>query len=306
MNIQLIGKFWLRIIAWIFSKLLPFLSLTLLHIGLTAMAHTQATDFLDIDDTKLYYQSQGTGQPLVLLHDGLLSSTVWDQQAAMLAKDFRVIRYDRRGFGQSPASSVEHSDHEDLHRLLQHLNITRANLIGSSAGGGVAIDFALSYPTQVRKLIVLGTTVSGYSYSDEHVQRNIGNNQPYIQNRDIKTTAAKWANDPFLIPSLHDTERLAQLQVYLEQEMAHFPRIAQTNQAKVALIPGAINRLQDLQTETLILIGERDHPDLVNLSSIAGEELPKVKYILVAQVGHFIHLENPALFHKFAVEFLSN
>jgi alpha-beta hydrolase superfamily lysophospholipase len=60
--------------------------------------------FADINGGKLYYELAGQGHPLVLIHGGQMDSRIWDEQFALFAKSYRVIRYDFRGFGRSPAS----------------------------------------------------------------------------------------------------------------------------------------------------------------------------------------------------------
>jgi hypothetical protein len=74
-----------------------------------------------VNGAELYYEVGGEGQPLVLLHDGLLDRRVWDDQFVAFARLYRTIRYDRRGYGKSSAPDRPFSDVSDLHRLLGHL-----------------------------------------------------------------------------------------------------------------------------------------------------------------------------------------
>jgi hypothetical protein len=102
--------------------------------------------YLDIDGSKVYYEECGSGSSIVLLHDGLLHSITWDGVWAPLCQKFHVVRYDRRGYGRSDPAKASYSPAEDLHVLLQHLNVGRAVVVGNSSGASLAIDFALAHP----------------------------------------------------------------------------------------------------------------------------------------------------------------
>ena len=91
-------------------------------------------------DIEIYYEDHGAGQPVVLIHGYPLSGRAWDRQVpALLAAGYRVITYDRRGFGQSsqPATGYDYDTFAaDLHALLEHLDLRDAVLVGHSMGTG--------------------------------------------------------------------------------------------------------------------------------------------------------------------------
>jgi non-heme chloroperoxidase len=91
-------------------------------------------------DIEIYYEDHGAGQPVMLIHGYPLSGRAWDKQVpALLAAGYRVITYDRRGFGQSSQPAVGY-DYDtfaaDLHALLEHLDLRDAVLAGHSMGTG--------------------------------------------------------------------------------------------------------------------------------------------------------------------------
>ncbi len=92
------------------------------------------------DNIDLYYEDHGSGSPVVLIHGYPLSGTSWEKQtAALLAAGYRVITYDRRGFGRSsqPTSGYNYDTFaEDLRQLLTHLDLRDFALVGFSMGGG--------------------------------------------------------------------------------------------------------------------------------------------------------------------------
>src|SRR5215212_314601 len=100
----------------------------------------QISGYLDVSGTRIYYEERGSGPAIVLLHDGLLHSVSWDDVWQPLATKYRVIRYDRRGYGRSDAATSLFSPTADLAKLLTHLKVQQAVVVGSSSGGALAID----------------------------------------------------------------------------------------------------------------------------------------------------------------------
>src|SRR2546421_4086278 len=131
------------------------------------------TGFAEINGTTLYYEVAGAGHPFVLVHGHLLDRRSWDEQFAVFAQRYRVVRYDQRGFGDSGliTPGEPYSDRQDLYALMQFLGIERAYLMGVSGGGALAIDFTLEHPEMVDALIPVAAGVSGYRPSEARIQR---------------------------------------------------------------------------------------------------------------------------------------
>jgi len=100
-------------------------------------------------DIDIYYEDHGAGQPVVLIHGYPLSGRAWDRQVpALLAAGYRVITYDRRGFGQSsqPATGYDYDTFAaDLHTLMEHLDLRDAVLAGHSMGTGEVTRYLATY-----------------------------------------------------------------------------------------------------------------------------------------------------------------
>lgn len=126
----------------------------------TAGQQAPAADgqFANLGSRQLWYRdSGGTGVPVVLLHARTGSVLAWEKQVpAFAAAGFRVITYDRLGSGRSRlgADAAAGTAADDLHALTTHLNLARFHLLGTAAGGIVALDYAVSFPDRVRGLVV--------------------------------------------------------------------------------------------------------------------------------------------------------
>ncbi|HEX4783368.1 MAG TPA: alpha/beta hydrolase [Candidatus Sulfotelmatobacter sp.] len=109
----------------------------------------------------LYYEDHGSGKPVVLIHGYPLSSSSWEKQIpVLLAAGYRVIAYDRRGFGQSsqPASGYNYDTFaEDLHKLITHLKLRDFALVGFSMGGGEVARYIGRFGSKdVSKAVIIG------------------------------------------------------------------------------------------------------------------------------------------------------
>ncbi|MFW5425990.1 MAG: alpha/beta fold hydrolase [Methylophagaceae bacterium] len=117
---------------------------------------------------KLHHQITGSGRPLVILHGLFGSSDNWRGMAKQLAEYAQVITVDLRNHGKSPHSAQQNYDLmvKDLVELFDDLNIDKANIIGHSVGGKVAMAFTAAYSERVNKLVVVD--ISPRQYSDDH------------------------------------------------------------------------------------------------------------------------------------------
>ena len=111
-------------------------------------------------DIELHYNDHGAGQPVVLIHGYPLSGRAWDRQVpALLAAGYRVITYDRRGFGQSsqPATGYDYDTFAaDLAVLLEHLDLRDAVLVGHSMGTGEVTRYLGTYGSErVRRAAII-------------------------------------------------------------------------------------------------------------------------------------------------------
>src|SRR6201986_1711299 len=115
-----------------------------------------ASTMIDVDGGPVWAaDSGGDGRPLVLLHPGVGDSRIWDPVLPALTEKYRVIRYDARGFGQSPAPTVKHSLLRDLVAVLDHYGLQRAAFVGCSQGGASSLGLALARPERVSALALL-------------------------------------------------------------------------------------------------------------------------------------------------------
>jgi 3-oxoadipate enol-lactonase len=254
--------------------------------------------FVDVEGGKLYYEECGTGpEVVVLIHDGIAHSAVWDDVWPTFCKRGHTIRYDRRGYGRTPASTTWYTETEDLAALLRQRKVTHAILVGSSHGGELSIDFTLQYPALVRQLVLVGAVVSGLPYTDHFLNRGIANSRPFDKG-DVPGGLSNWAKDKYLLAHGHDAakKRLLDLLTANPQDMTHSD-YARPTQA-------ALPRLKEIRVPTLILTGDADIPDVHAHAGAIEAGIPGSKRVILPETGHLMYLEKPEEFSRAVINFI--
>ena len=149
-------------------RIAPSWLLATLLMASAAWADVRQTDagFVVVGSEQIYYESTGSGEAVVFSHGAGGNHAIWVHQTPVFAETYRVVTWDQRGWGKSTDVRGLAGDSdtavEDLRRLLDHLDIDRAHLVGQSMGGWAVAGFALRYPERTRSL-VLANTYGGLS-----------------------------------------------------------------------------------------------------------------------------------------------
>ena len=256
--------------------------------------------YINVDGGRLFYEIAGKGENIVLLHDGMVNREIWDEQFPVLAKNYRVVRYDRRTYGKSSDPQAPYSDIEDLDQVFIQLKIDKAIIFGMSSGGGLAIDFTLKYPGKVSGLVLVGAVVSGYGYSAHMLNRG-GHMDPAEVLADPRKTIQYFIwEDPYEIYSenIKAKETVAKL---LENNLHR----AKGGYNKQPDRPAA-KFLSEIKVPTLVLVGEYDIPDVHAHSGVIESGIPGAKRQIILKSGHLIPLEQPEAFNASVLKFLRN
>jgi 3-oxoadipate enol-lactonase len=253
-----------------------------------------------VDGGKLYYEMAGKGPAIVLLHDGMVPCTIWDEQFQWLAKNYQVIRYDRRAYGKSTDPKAPYSDIDDLNEVFTQLNIDRAIIFGMSSGGGLAIDFTLKYPGKVRGLVLVGAVVGGYGYSS-HMTNRGGHMIPVSERSDQQKMVRYFVwDDPY---EIYKENVRAKERVW--EWMKDYPK--EDRGAGIPLKPAeriALRFLSEIKVSTLILVGEFDIPDVHAHSGAINAGINGSGRLIIPGAGHLIPIEQPKLFNAAVIDFL--
>jgi pimeloyl-ACP methyl ester carboxylesterase len=269
-------------------KLIRTLALAgvMLSLASAAAAESPPGAFAEVEGGRIWYETCGSGSAsIVLLHDGVVHSAGWDEVWPILCRSFRVVRYDRRGYGRSPAAVAPYSATADLAAVMRAAGMDHAAIIGSSAGGGLAVDFTLQHPNAVDRLVLVGADVSGFAVSQHFIDRNTA-----LGRLVVKGDIAGAAQDRWLFAPEHDAarRRLVELLLANPQDLVH------PDPARPA--PTARPMLSSIKIPTLILVGEDDIADVQGQAGALEALIPGSRRVVVPDAGHLMYMESPAVF----------
>lgn len=257
--------------------------------------------FHAIGDARIYARSDGTGNPVVLVHGFGLDHRMWDDQVPALAERFRVIRYDMRGYGRSTLPTEAYAHADDLHELLGALIARPAHVVGLSLGGRVAVQFALRHPAAVRSLTLIDSALDGHEWSDDWRQR-WSETVAVARSGDVHKAKRLWFDHPLFAPAREHPAIAARLAGML----ADYTGWHWTN-ADPGLLsrPPALTRLAEIRAPSMVVVGERDLPDFHRIADALGAGIGDAVCVEVPRAGHMSTMEAPAFFNDLLVDFLA-
>lgn len=262
--------------------------------GLIFPARADDGAFVNVEGGRVWYQTCGTSaKNMVLIHDGILHSAGWDDVWPLFCKDYHVVRYDRRGYGRSPAATVSYSSTDDVLAVMHAAGMEHAVVVGASAGGGIAVDFTLAHPDAVDRLVLVGPSISGLRYSQYFNQRS-AEWRPYYMKGDMEgMLRGSWAFAPG-----HDAalKRAAALLKANPQDLAHGDMARS--------LPTALPLLATIKTPTLVLVGEDDVADNQGEAEVAEALIPHAYRVVVRDTGHLMYMEHPDVFAGLVEQFI--
>jgi pimeloyl-ACP methyl ester carboxylesterase len=268
------------------------------------METTENTGYIDMDGDKVYYQTAGEGEPIVFLHAGFVDSRMWDEQWSAFSQRYRVIRFDMRGFGKSDRAKVPFTRRGDLCRVMKHLNIARAHLVGCSIGGEIILDFALEHPQMAATLVMVSAVPNGFGFQGEPPQYLL-EMMAAIQQRDLALASELqmriWIDGPFRQPY--------QVNRRVRAQAAEMNRTALANETMsmldaTSLNPSAISRLNEIRVPTLVIAGKLDNPEILRAADVMTTALPQARKMVISDSAHLPNMEQPHEFNQVVLDFL--
>jgi pimeloyl-ACP methyl ester carboxylesterase len=247
----------------------------------------------------------GDGPPLVFLHAGIADRRMWEPQAAAFADTHRVIRYDLRGFGETPLLPGPFSLRADLRELLGQLDATPAVIVGCSFGGKTALEATIEYPEIARALILVGAPLGGYEWGAE-LEEDESEIEAAFSDGDFERAAdvdvRVWIDGPHRTAAevdhaFRERARAMALHVY---EVA-----ADVDAQPVPFDPPAIERLTEVHVPVLVLAGELDQPAMLEMARVMADGMPNARLVTIPGASHLPSLERPETFNAILREFLS-
>ncbi len=240
------------------------------------------------------------GAPAILfVHAGVATRVMWDPQFHDLAADYRVIRYDTRGYGESPGEAVPYSESDDLLRVLDAVGVDQAVLVGASRGGRFALDATLAHPDRVTGLVLIGSNPSGLDYDAVEYSPRERELEAAMETAEeaedvealVRIEVQLWDIGPERDVDDVDAE-FVERAIELNVGAAHW------DFAGTATPPThpAVDRLGEVAAPTLVVIGEWDVTDALHSADLFRDGIPDAEEARFADAAHLPSVEHPERF----------
>lgn len=273
----------------------PFSSLSL-EARAAQIAPARET-YADLPGVRIWYKDTGgKGLPVVFMHAATGSSRVWEYQIpAFTRAGYRVIAYDRRGWGRSvidPARVQPGTAADDLRSLMDHLGIDRFHLVGSAAGAIVSLDFALSFPQRLRSLVV-ANSIGGVQDEDYlELGRRIRPPQFAALPPELRELGPSYR-----VGNPEGTRR------WMELERISRPEGSPAQEQKMRNLI-TFSRLETLKIPTLLITGGADMYAPPPVLQLFAARIKDSKFEIVPEAGHSAYWEQPEIFNRAVIEFI--
>jgi pimeloyl-ACP methyl ester carboxylesterase len=247
-----------------------------------------------LPDTRLgYWDTEGSGEPVIFLHPASGSALVWlYQQPVFAGAGYRVIAYSRRNYYNSDPAREGNpgSGSQDLQDLIEFLGLEKFHLVSSAAGGSVAADYALSHPERL-----LSLTVSS---------NNLAARQGYIAEAAARIKLEEWDKLPRWFTELGPSYRAA-----TPEGVAKWAQLNRKSESGKGARQKLVNvvtpeKLETLSVRTLLMTGAADMFTPPSIMRMIARHLPMNEIVIVPECGHSPYWEQPEFFNRTVLEFI--
>lgn len=265
---------------------------------------------IDVNGIQLHAETEGEGEPLVLLHGFTGSTRSWQWIVPLLRDRYQVILLDLIGHGLSEAPvdpdrySMDHAA-KDLLSVLDYLKLKKINLLGYSMGGRCALHFAVQFPQRVQTLILESSSPGIEDYLAREARSKADNAlAAFIEENGLEEFVNRWSNLDLFVTQ-------QQLPEYIRKEV-RFQRLQNKPQGLANSLRGMgtgiqhslWDRLEQIEIPTLLLVGKMD-AKFRQIGVSMHEKIPNSLLEIISDAGHTIHLERPVQFANAVKFFLS-
>lgn len=258
--------------------------------------------FIENEGTKIYWDEQGQGTPILLIMGLGYSSQLWHRTRPVLSQHFRTIAFDNRGVGLSDAPPGPYSIAamaSDAAAVLDAAGIARAHVFGISMGGMIAQEFALQYPKRTDSLI-LGCTSPG-GPSAIRAERKVVD---VLFARGMTWAQAREAALPFIFDAATPQEKIDE-DVRVRQQCLPTPE-GYMAQLQGILAWEGYSRLDQITAPTLVIHGTSDELIPPGNARLIADRIPGAKLVMLPHASHLFLTDQTEAAHKQILDFLSS
>lgn len=253
------------------------------------------------DGATLRYCAEGAGPTIVLVHGWALTLDLWESLAQALVDSFRVIRWDRRGFGESSGAANLAADTQDLFRLLDHLGIARAAVLGMSQGARVALLAAQHAPQRLSALILDGAPAKPPAPGEVR-ELPLGEFRRILDTEGVAAMQRAISRHAVMQLATRDLAVRDALRAMIAQYAGHDLQFMDDLAASDDAL--RVPALRQIRTPTLVLNGALDSAARVLYGEEIARSIPNAERVVLTGAGHLAVLDRPADYARLVRQFL--
>jgi 3-oxoadipate enol-lactonase len=258
----------------------------------------------------IYYERQGKGDAILLLHAGLQDHTMWKDQVAALSKNYDVITIDMPFHGATTGMDTVTLIQDIIKIVLDSLHIQKVSLAGLSMGTSAVQDFIIAYPQRVNKAVLIAAGINGYDR--DHIIDSLsiewwGKFKKALDQKDTAAAAVEftkaWAEGIYrsadsLKAPVSQYVYTTTLQTLRQHKMEGWPLLQQH--------PPAIDKLSSIKVPVLIIHGDKDLPYIIASCQYLEKNISGSKRVIIKDVAHMLNMEKPGEVNELIMDFLKN
>lgn len=259
---------------------------------------------VDVDGGRLHLQATGRGSPILLLHGWPLDHRLFEPQVRYLERHFRVIAFDRRGFGRSEAPPDLGREPDDIERILEALGIRAVHLLGMSQGARVALRFAVTRPARLRSLTLQAPVIDGLALEEPESERiPLDEYARLARAGRMDEVRRRWLAHPMMALPAEPAGPRRRVEAIIagyegKDLLDHSP-------ARDAFPHDVLEGVAHLDKECLILTGAHDTVTRREHARRLLEAMPRAREIVFRHSGHLGNLTEPEAYNRQVAEFCS-
>lgn len=285
---------------------------------MTELTDAATTRFVDVKEgileTRLHVNDAGEGPAVVMLHGGGPGASGWSNFYRNIGPftdaGFRVLLLDCPGFGQSdPRVTTEGFDFVNalaVRGLLRELGIEKAHLIGNSLGGASAVRFALDYPANIDRLVLMGPAAMGSSIFTPLPMEGIKLLGKVYQQASMEALNEMLEVFVFDPNAITEELREARFKSMMRNGGEHMKNFIASMQQSTAPVPDLSARLGEITAKTLATHGVNDRMVPMDHALKVASGIPDCRLVMFNRCGHWVQWEHADEFNRIVIDFLCN
>lgn len=260
---------------------------------------------VSVGDVTLVYEDVGRGMPIVFIHGWAQDRTIWPDQVAAFSSRYRVITFDKRGFGESTGHADPTADPDDLRVLLDSLGIRSAYVVGLSRGSRTALNFTVAFPERVAGVVLYGLgPIPGFQpaptgamlrgFAD--IARNHGLDSLYHV---VLASPLNW--EPAGLTDDQKRERVTRLREWWARYKGRDLLDPRPPSGRIPV--ATFEQLNGIRVPTLLLHGDHEMAQNQAMADSALARIPGARKVVITNAGHGAHFDNPRQFNDALLAF---